>query len=316
MKRLVYWPLLLLLPLAGLAAFAQRSREEGRFYLPSLLWLAVCPGAGGAQVRITEEVYEGAAHFVVRTKAATYWYDKAGGGLSRLIDHDGKDWIAFKREPWGRGPDSAASAYRGIPNFVFGSEDGGAGHPGFTKCASRKVNDRTITTVSKSGKWQWKWTFADDHARVTMEKTDPAAAYWFLYEGTPGGSYSPPTWYWGNDTGGPRRDLPDFLKDGRHIEPMRWAYFGDDRTRRVLFIAQHERDDIADVFGVMGNTREGLSAPDGMTVFGFGRARNAKCLLTAAPQSFTIGFYQKKITGHPEHKALGQHIGKLLARKH
>lgn len=275
------------------------------------LFTALLPVASHAQVTITEAEYEGATHFVIRTKAATYWYDKAGGGFAQLIDRDGKDWISFKREPWGKTPESAASAYRGMPNFVFGSEDGGAGHPGFTKCESRKVNDYTITTVSKSGKWQWTWTFTNEYARVMMEKADPAG-YWFLYEGTPGGGYSPQSWYWGNDAKGARVALPDFLQGRRDITPMRWAYFGDDKINRVLFIAQHERDVIADMFGVMGNSKEGIASPDGMTVFGFGRARESKTLMTAAPNTFTLGFYEKKIAKQQQHAALARHIARLL----
>lgn len=267
--------------------------------------------ASSAQIQITETEYEGAAHFVIRTKTATYWYDKAGGGFSRLIDRDGKDWISFKREPWNKVPDSAAAAFRGIPNFVFGSEDGGAGHPGFTKCESRRVGNNQITTTSKSGKWQWTWTFAEDHARVVMQKAD-AAGYWFLYEGTPGGSYTPRSWYWGNDVKGARVPLPDFVKGERDITPLRWAYFGDDKTNRVMFIAHHEHDGIADMFGVMGATNAGIAAPDGMTVFGFGRARESKTLMTTAPNTFTFGFYEKKITNESQHAAFAQHIARLI----
>ncbi len=229
--------------------------------LTGLLFLLCLVEPSHAQVMITEADYEGAPHFVIRTKAATYWYDRAGGGLSRMIDREGNDWISFRREPWGKTPDSAASAYRGIPNFVFGSEDGGAGHPGFTKCESHKIGDNAITTVSKSGKWRWTWTFAEDQ---------------------------------------------------RQIEQMRWVYFGDDNSRRALFIAQNEGDNIPDVFGVMGGAREGLNAPDGMTVFGFGRSREAKCLLRAAPQSFTLGFYEEKITDERRHAALARRIASLL----
>jgi hypothetical protein len=280
-----------------------------------LTLLLSCAWSSAAQVVITESEYEGATHFVIRTKLATYWYDRAGGGFSRMIDRDGRDWISFKREPWGKVPESAASAFRGIPNFVHGaSADAGAGHPGFTKCESRLVGKNQITTTSKSGTWQWTWTFFDDRALVTMEKADAQAGYWFLYEGTPGGSYSPATWYWGNDAKGARLDKPDFLKSGRDISPLRWAYFGDDKINRVLFIAHHQRDEIADMFGVMGATKAGIDSPDGMTVFGFGRARESKTLMTAAPNTFTLGFYEKKIANEPQHAEFAKFIGKLLPK--
>jgi hypothetical protein len=301
----------------GLAACALLLNPKARadsprhvFFAPLLLaLLLICAATACAQVAITEAEYEDALHFVIRTKAATYWYDKAGGGFSRMIDRDGKDWISFKREPWAKVPESAASAFRGIPNFVHGaSADAGAGHPGFTKCESRLIAPNKIQTVSKSGAWQWTWTFFADRAQVTMEKADAQGSYWFLYEGTPGGGYTPQTWYWGNDAKGARLDKPDFLKGGRDITPLRWAYFGDDKINRVLFIAHHERDEIADMFGVMGATKAGIDSPDGMTVFGFGRARESKTLMTAAPNTFTLGFYEKKIMTEKQHAEFARRL--------
>jgi hypothetical protein len=145
-----------------------------------------------------------------------------------------------------------------------------------------------------------------------MEKADAQEGYWFLYEGTPGGSYSPATWYWGNDAKGARLDKPDFLKGGRDITPVRWAYFGDDKINRVLFIAHHQRDEVVDMFGVMGATKTGIDSPDGMTVFGFGRARESKTLMTAAPNTFTLGFYEKKIADARQHNALAQQLARWL----
>lgn len=264
-----------------------------------------------AGIDITTAEYEGAEHFVVRTPAATYWYDKAGGGFSRLIDRDGNDWIGFRREPWNRYPDSAASAYRGLPNFVFGSEEGGAGHPGFTRCASVQAGTDSIVTTSRGSAWRWTWRFFDDHARVTMERAGPGG-YWFLYEGTPGGGYAPRHWYWGHDGEGPLRTLPDFVKGEREVGRFRWAYFGDNRHERVFFIARHEPDESSDVFGVMGSTKAGLDSPDGMTVFGFGRAHSAKPLLTAAGRSFTIGFIEQRAADAAGHAGVKARIERLL----
>jgi hypothetical protein len=36
-----------------------------------------------------EAEYENRPHFVVRSKHATWWYDRAGGGFSRLVDRIG-----------------------------------------------------------------------------------------------------------------------------------------------------------------------------------------------------------------------------------
>ncbi|MGB3587589.1 MAG: hypothetical protein WBA23_13665, partial [Tunicatimonas sp.] len=90
-------------------------------------------------VSIEEAMYEDRTHFVVKTTSATYWYDQAGGGLSRLIDSEGNDWVNFKKDPLNEYPASAAAGFRGIPNFVFQSDDSGAGHPGFDQCRSEVV---------------------------------------------------------------------------------------------------------------------------------------------------------------------------------
>ncbi|MEO0334631.1 MAG: hypothetical protein AAF223_23655, partial [Bacteroidota bacterium] len=101
------------------------------FFLVSLaISLSIILGSC-SPIQIDETIYEDRPHFVVQTASATYWYDQAGGGLSRLIDPEGNDWIAFKKDPLSEYPASAAAGFRGLPNFVFQSDDGGAGHPGF-----------------------------------------------------------------------------------------------------------------------------------------------------------------------------------------
>ena len=157
-------------------------------------------------VEISEDIYAGTDHFVIKTKKVTYYLDKEGGGLSRMIDKQGNDWISFKKDPWNNYPESAASSYRGLPNLVFRSEDSGAGHPGHKKCYSFVVDKNTILTISKSGKWQWRWKFFKNYATITMEKVDHDHKYWFLYEGPIAGEFKPEFQYWGTNLGGPRRE--------------------------------------------------------------------------------------------------------------
>ena len=258
-------------------------------------------------IRITEGEYEGAAHFIVSTPAATYYYDKAGGGLSRLIDRAGKDWIAFRRQPWDQYPASAASAFRGIPNFVYGSDDSGAGHPGHAQCSSRLEGENAILTTSNSGRWQWRWQFFEDHATVTVLKTDPDHPYWFLYEGIPGGTFGPSRQYFGTDTGGPRPEQLDYYRNDKAFEHWQWAYFGHRDVNRILFIAQHQPDEHSDTFSYLGNTSAGIEAPDGMVVFGFGRAEGTQPLLNQ-PNSFTLGFIEQKVTTPKEHRQVQRKI--------
>lgn len=262
-------------------------------------------------VRIAEGTYAGRPHFIVHTPAAIYYYDRAGGGLSRLIDPTGRDWIGFWPEPWDTYPASAASAYRGLPNLVYRSSDGGAGHPGHDQCISEQVDGHRIRSTSTSGRWQWTWSFFDDHARLDVERVDPEHAYWFLYEGTPGGRFEPTRQYFGTNRGGPRRDQPDYIAGDKLFDTWRWAYVGHAAADRVLFVAQQEPDDLSDTFSYLGSTEAGLDAPDGMVVFGFGREDGAVPLLTT-PHTFYLGLHEAPVRDADTHARLGERICRLL----
>ncbi len=256
-----------------------------------------------AQVTISEGIYEDSPHFIIETPFMTCFYDKAGGGLSRLLDRAGRDWIGFNRTPWDQYPASAASSYRGIPNLVFRSDDSGAGHPGHDQCKSVLVSDNTILTTSLSEKWQWKWTFFDDHAMVELLKIDPGHPYWFLYEGIPGGIFEPSKQYIGNDHKGPYRDEWDYIKGEILYDTLQWIYFGHDEFPRVLYLLQMEKDMLTDTFSYMGNTRQGINSPDGMVVFGFGRKANAQPLINKL-HTFIIGFVEQKVTSPDDHHSI------------
>ncbi len=292
----------------------ERSKIEGnrvQFMKTRLGVLVIFPLAGlfsCSSLIIEETVYEDRPHFKIVTATATYCLDKAGGGMSRIIDADGTDWVAYRGRADASVPEGAAGGFRGLPNFVFRSDDGGAGHPGFDQCISEKVDARTIRTRSKSGKWAWSWKFYDDHVRLTMEKADPAHAYWFLYEGPVAGSFNPRRKYWGTDLGGPRGETPS-LNHGESIEGnWQWAYFGDQETERVLFIAQEQPDEWNDLFAYMGSTAAGKEAADGMVVFGFGRGKGAVPLMKATGVVFRIGFIDRKIVSPDDHEWIKQEI--------
>ncbi len=244
-------------------------------------------------VDVTEGIYEGVPHYVVRTLSATWWFDRAGGGLSRMIDRYGHDWIAFKREPWNKTPESAASSYRGIPNAVFQGEDGGCGHPGFDKCISYYEPPNVIRSRSISGKWEWTWTFYEDHAVWEVIKSDTSRKYWFLYEGPAGGSFKPGKSYWRN-SGLPSilRDMPDHMKGERVTGNWHWVLFGRQDRKSRLIITHPTHDEETDSFSYMGSTDEGIRSADGMTVFGFGRTADSKPLLSGN-HKFVIGVYYR-----------------------
>ncbi len=121
-------------------------------------------------MEIKDSIYEGVPHFIVQTRTATYYFDKAGGGISRMIGRYDNDWITFKKESWDKVPES--SAFRSIPNAEFHGDDGGCGHPDFNQCISTLEMPNIIRSWSKSGKWEWRWIFNEDYACWGLLKTD------------------------------------------------------------------------------------------------------------------------------------------------
>jgi hypothetical protein len=265
-------------------------------------------------IDITTGTYENRDHFMVHTETATYYYDIAGGGFSRIIDRYGNDWVSYKTEPWNQYPASAASAYRGLPNLVFKSDvDGGAGHPGHDKVTSEVVSENKIRTNTKSGAWEWEWTFNDDHAVLEVLKTDGESPYWFLYEGTPGGDYSPEKYSFGTSEGGPNNDIPDFYKGDISFGNFDWAYFNKNSTDATFYVAQVTGDQEIDMMSYLGNSDQGAESEDGMTVFGFGRGKDTEPLLTGK-NTFVIGITDFAVTSEEGHQKIAGIIDEKIDR--
>jgi hypothetical protein len=171
--------------------------------------------------------------------------------------------------------------------------DAGAGQPGFNRCHSVQLNAQTIQTISLSRKWQWSWRFTENHAVFTMEKTDPEHAWWFLYEGPIAGSFAPKEKYWATDELGLSTDIPS--NSNQLFGQWQWAYFGDRRTPRVLYLAQHQADSRPDTLWYLGSSDGGSSsATDGMMVFGFGRGPKTTPQFRGKGISITVGFLAAK----------------------
>ena len=269
-------------PLAGRAFSARKGKTFAASAAAAVvLGLVVFRATfAGAAVSIETDNYEGRPHYRVQTASVTYWLDRKSGGLSRLVDLDGRDWISFRREPLAMFPASAAAGYRGIPNAVFGetNADAGAGHPGFDQCETDLIASNCIRTISHSGQWAWTWTFNDAAAWIRFERVSATFPYWFLYEGVPGGRYSPHSLYWGNDVDGLRNDQPTIQSQA--FGRWRWAWFGDDDAPHVLAVGQLQADELDDTFWMLGNANDGAAdSPDGMCVFGFGRSVGTRALL-------------------------------------
>jgi hypothetical protein len=250
------------------------------------------PVLTGAEFIKTE--YQGRPHWMVRTPAATWFFDIRAGGISRLIDTDGRDWINFGSNPLSEYPASAAAGYRGMPNLVFTGPDKGAGHPGFGRCHSDISDGNTIRSESDSGKWAWAWTFHDDHAVFTMEKSDPMHPWWFLYEGPIAGRFMPSEQFWGTNHSGPAHSIPD--NRSQLFDYWEWVYFGDRQTRRVLYLwhDRQEPDGLEDTLWYLGAGSGGAAAEssDGMMVFGFGRRPGTKPLFKSSGETFVVGFVE------------------------
>lgn len=271
-----------------------------------ILFLPILMAACSPAIQMEETEYEGRPHILVKTSSLDYYYDVRGGAFSRIVDREGNDWVSFKMEPWGSYPASAASSFRGLPNLVFQGDDDGAGHPGHDKCRSWTEGNK-IQTESLSGKWHWSWEFFEDHAVLDVLQTDPDRKYWFLYEGTPGGSFEPQLNYFGSDQGGPFPGGHDYYKGDILWGYFQWMYAGSANTAATLFMVQKKPDEQMDMISFLGNTEAGLDSPDGMSVFGFGREKEAKALLRG-PQSFVIGLYPDRIENQDGHNKLRRYI--------
>lgn len=263
-----------------------------KFYLLAIF--VALTSFSNAQVTISDGQDEGQEVFIIKTKMATYYYQKAAGGFSSIVDKNGNDWINYTSEPKDIYPQSAASTYRGLPNLVHGGNESGTGHPGFTNCTSAVLNQNTIISSSKSGNWEYSWTFSDEGVILDITKIDPTRTYWFLYEGTIGGKYNPKNNLWGNDIDGLRTDNPDFYKTEGTFASWQTVFFGDQDQKMTFFINQVQKDDHDDVFGFLGNSKQGLDSADGMVVFGFGRGKGTKPLMNQK-QQFVLGFVPKSI---------------------
>jgi len=286
--------------------------SDTEHHMLEVLWPgpAVVVRSRKPEVAIHEDQYEGRKHFVVETPRATYWLDKRAGGLSRLIDADGNDWIQFRKEPWGDYPAAAASSFRGLPNLLFGDghAESGFGHPGWDRGTSERLDEHTIRCTSESGQWQLLWRCSAEGAQLVVEKFVPDAPYWFLYEGPIAGRWAPEQQYFATDAMPPHHQPHDYFKGDRLYGDWRWAYFGDQSVQRVMFIVHQQADSQKDTFAHLGNAKSGLASEDGMVVFGFGRGSEGIQPLLTNRQSFRIGFLEQSGADAKSYQSIRQHL--------
>ena len=210
-----------------------------------------------------DESAGGVPAFKIETPSATYYLDKQGGGLSSLVDRDGKDWLGFHSQP-GSG---ATGEYRGFPNAVF-QQDGSFFHAlcaqsNKMKTRVERVQEGYVAIVAQTGDGQWKgrYEFFATHCTFTITKMPPGKHYWIMYEGTPGGELNLDDWWMTSATPSPQ---PMTKRHEGDIPAPEWMAFGDKGAQRSIVLLQHQDDDHPDTFYQMKQS---------MTVFGFGRKR-------------------------------------------
>ncbi|MCO8122075.1 hypothetical protein NHH03_10025 [Stieleria sp. TO1_6] len=293
---------------SGTNTFAMHSTTE--HHMLEVLWPgpAIAVRMPRPAVSIQQDLYQQRDHFVVNTPAATYWLDQRSGGLSRLIDLDGNDWIAFKKKPWDQYPASAAAAFRGMPNLLFGGDESGFGHPGWDRGQSRQIDERTILSTSDSGQWRLRWTFSDQHVDLTVETDVAQRKFWFLYEGPVAGRWAPDQQYFATDSLSPVTQPRDYMAGERIEGHFRWVYLGDSSVARVLAIAHRTADQQRDTFSHLGASDQGLDADDGMVVLGFGRGPKGIDPLLTGAQSFRIGLIESAGSSMTEYESIGKQL--------
>ena len=214
-------------------------------------------------------VREGLNTVRISTGSGTFFYDKDGGGFSSLLDADGNDWISWNSAT------GAAGEFRGVPNLVF---PGALMHPGLGGVQTTIVDSGPLVTTLRStsldGQWTTEWRIGPERADLTV--VEAANDYWFLYEGTPGGSLETNSDTVTRSDGTVTTAGTAWTGD---LPGDEWVAFGDPGVGRSLYVANHEPDQSVDSYRSMDGA---------MTVFGFGR-QNTNTYLSGVDRSFSIG---------------------------
>ncbi len=237
--------------------------------------------------------------YVIKTPAATYFLEKSGGGLAKIIDQDGNDWLGFDPTPG----TAAAGEFRGFPNAVH-QQDGSFFHPlnngtdsSFTTVKKITPDTLIIETKTGNGTWAALWIFNSEVCTFRMIKMPADYKYWILYEGTPGGQYDDDDWWM---TSAIKTHQPLTVNHDGDIPIPEWIAFGDRSLDRSLFLLNHRDDEHPDHFYQMHQQ---------MTVFGFGR-KGLEKFHNDVPHSFSIGFVEAT-----RHESIAEFIKKLLNRE-
>lgn len=243
------------------------------------------PQPVSARVQTTDNVQdEGFSSIRVETEVGSYYYHKAGGGFASLVDKEKKDWINYNSSSGGAGD------FRGIPNLVA-PIDGGYFHPGRT-FTSNPITSQIVAegplkssfiSTTADGAWQVLWEVFPQYAKLTVLRAASGAGYWFLYEGTPGGTFDEAGDYFVASDGSSTLGSGEWETELANEE---WVYFaeGSSQITRSLFLVHHQDDATKESY------RPDQPTGGQMTVFGFGRQLGLnRGLMEGELRQFTVG---------------------------
>ncbi len=215
---------------------------------------------------------EGQASYLISTVSGDYHLQKEAGGFSSLLDQAGNDWIGYHPTA------GATGSFRGIPNLVYPEAHF---HPGSISAVSELINSgplkATIHSATLDSLWQVVWEFYPTVSKLTVTLAD--RAYWFLYEGTPGGVLEPAVDFSVTSDGTLRPLSESWIGD---LPADEWIYFADPGVGKSLFLANGEDDLSVDSYRPL----EGA-----MTVFGFGR-EGLNSSISRVPGQFVLGLIE------------------------
>lgn len=207
----------------------------------------------------------------VTTDTAVWFYDLDGAGFTSIVA-DGADWINWNSTA------GSSGTFRGIPNLVHPE---GFFHPGNDVASTGVIATGPLRVVLESttndGEWTTRWAVHRDRAVMELTDLPNGADYWFLYEGTPGGTLD------SNDViirnSGATVDAIDgaFAADLPGIE---WIAAADTNRDSALWMAQITSDSAVDSY-------KGLD--DVMTVMAFGRQATGVAQGLGGTATFAVG---------------------------
>jgi hypothetical protein len=245
-----------------------------------------------APIQVTDATLLGDMEcFKIQTAFATYVYGKRGGGFASIVDREGHDWIAYHHGG------HAAGEYRGLPKcgqptkyFHCGYGFGQYTNTNwFTSTVSlREPEHVRIHSETRNGDSACDWDFFPARATMTLLRMG-GAAYWFLYEGVPGGTLDVD-----KDFVVRPGNRKTFLSEP-WTDNVPWVYFGAAESRSAFFLVNHQHHDKTDSYVFWPYKREADGSFQQMTVFGFGRPswedpKQHTPPLTELPARFSIGF--------------------------